>query len=95
VPGTIALGGAALWSMSAISPGWRKVLAAGGLYMVFELVCFVMRWIFTDEKPMLSLKRALAGFLLNVAGVTVFFAIALVGFDCVTPPSSNREMAAL
>jgi hypothetical protein len=88
----MALGGVMLWKMP--DPGWRRCLVIlGALYLVFELACFILRWVFTDEGPVLNLKRALAGFLLNVVGVTVFFAVALVGFNCVNAPSGQVAVA--
>ena len=62
---------------------WWILLVALPLYWVFELLAFVLRWLFSDRGPVISFQRSLAGVLLNVVGVVVFFAAALIGFGCV------------
>ena len=67
------------------------ILVFGSLYLAMELTFFLLRWLFSDIGRVISVKRSLAGFLLNIVGITVFFAVALVGFGCV---KAEREQAA-
>jgi hypothetical protein len=62
-------------------PAWLAcLLAAVALYRPFEIMLFTVDWIFTAKDPLHSYKRSLSGFMVNIAEVVVFFAVAYMGF---------------
>jgi len=81
---TLLLGTAALYFHRFLLAGGRWIVLLVPLYWVFELAAFILRWLFSDRGRVISFQRSLAGFLLNVVGVVVFFAAAFIGLGCVT-----------
>ena len=62
-------------------PPWLAYVVAGiALYRTFEIALFAADWIFTAKDPLHSYKRSLAGFMVNIAEVVVFFAVTYMGF---------------
>jgi hypothetical protein len=62
-------------------PPWLAYFVAGiALYRTFEIALFAVNWIFTAKASLHSYKRSLAGFMVNIAEVVVFFAVAYIGF---------------
>jgi hypothetical protein len=72
-------------------PWWSTVIGLLPLYFVFELALFILRWLFIDLGPLISSRRSLAGFLVNVVGVTIFFAAAFLGAGCISGEVTIRS----
>lgn len=68
---------------------WLSYLSATvALYRPFEIMVFAVGWVFAPKDPIHSYRRSLAGFIVNIVEVVVFFAVAYVGFGLVKGCSS-------
>lgn len=75
--------GVALVTLSRyLLPPCRWVPGFFALYRPFEILLFSTRWVFIQTAPVLSYKRSLAGFLINLGEVVVAFAAAFLSFGC-------------
>jgi hypothetical protein len=59
-----------------------KVGGFVALYRVTEIFVFSIHWVFVAELPLSRVRRSLAGFLVNLLELPVFFAIAFALLDC-------------
>jgi hypothetical protein len=60
---------------------WLSCLSAiVALYRPFEIMVFAIRWVFAPKGLLHSYPRSLAGFIINIMEVVVFFAAAYIGF---------------
>jgi len=75
--------------VASISHIWLSYLSAAlALYRPFEIMVFAMGWVFAPKDPIHSYRRSLAGFVVNIVEVVIFFAAAYIGFDFVRGCSS-------
>src|SRR5574341_867537 len=56
-------------------------------WRVGEVFVFALNWVFVHTGPVISYKRSLAGFGINIAEIVVYFAIAYLQAKCVKTPS--------
>ena len=54
------------------------------LYRPLEIFLFSLSWVFIDSGPVHSYKRSLAGFIVNLAEVVIFYSAAYIGFACIS-----------
>ena len=74
--------------VARFAPPWAGLISAMvGLYRPFEILLFAVAWIFIHTDPLHSYKRSLAGFLMNLAEVVVFFAAAYLGLGLIEAPA--------
>lgn len=71
----------------ALAPAIPKCVAMGiavvALYRPIEIMVYAINWIFISKGMIHSHKRSLAGFLVNIAEVVIFFAASYLGFGLV------------
>jgi len=90
--GVLALFAPAFWALPTCV---GVATVAIPLYFALDTALFAVRWIFTDDDPLISYKRALAGYLLNIAGVAIFFAAIFRGADCIDATANGRLLSPL
>ncbi len=61
--------------------GWLYFGTAIALYRPLEILLFSLHWLFVAEKPVVRYTRSLAGFLVNLAEIALFFPIAFFLLD--------------
>ena len=70
-------------------PQWlARLVAIVALYRPFEIILFALEWIFVGKDPIHSYKRSLAGFIINIAEIVIFFAAVYLGFGFVKASAS-------
>jgi hypothetical protein len=75
--------------------GWVLLGAAAALYRPFEILLFGLHWLFVADKPVERYTRSLAGFLVNLGEIMIFFPIAFFLLDSyVGDPSRWSAVAA-
>ena len=80
--------GILLLLVARFAPPWAGLISAVvALYRPFEIFLFATAWIFIHTDPLHSYKRSLAGFIMNLAEVVVFFAAAYLGLGLIECPA--------
>ena len=70
--------------LSAILPYYRSMfIAIIALLRPLDILMFTLEWVFLAGKPVHSYRRSLAGFILNIAEVVIYFAAAYIGFGLI------------
>jgi len=69
------------------------IFAIFAQYFTIEIFIFALNWSFTDQGPVRSGKRSLAGFLLNFFTVIILWSTAYRWNECIRP--SQDELLAL
>ncbi len=73
--------------VARFAPRWLSyTVATVALYRPLEILLFAVRWVFVHTDPLHSYKRSLAGFIINIAEVVVFYAAAYLGYGFVNDP---------
>jgi len=64
---------------------WGIAVRLAPLYFPLDIAFFALRWLFTDRPGLISVRRSLGLFLVNVITVVTFAAGTLMAFDCIRP----------
>jgi len=94
---SVLLGLGLLWiSLMDISPlpllrttGVRFLGLAVAMYPVTELLLFALQWTFVDIGRLHAVRRSLAGFLLNLFEIALYFSIAFSLMGCLTQSTTK------
>jgi hypothetical protein len=65
------------------------IVALIALYRPLEIFLFILNWVFVHSGPLHSYKRSLAGFMLNLVEVVIFYAAVYIGFGCMVPDQTT------
>jgi hypothetical protein len=68
--------------LSSGHPSLFWFIVTGLVYRIYELVLFILYWLFIDRGPVHSVKRSLVSFLFNAVEIVVFFAAAYTARPC-------------
>jgi hypothetical protein len=67
---------------------WIVIGLIVAFYRVFEILLFSLHWLLVAEVPVVSYRRSLAGFLLNLVEIGIFFTIAYIILGWLDPSQS-------
>jgi hypothetical protein len=70
---------------------WRGLGAAVAFYRLLEIFLFSLHWLVVAKGPVESYRRSLAGFVLNLCEIGIFFAIAYLLLGWFDPPMGHWE----
>jgi len=71
--------------LCAILPRWLSIIVAFiALLRPFDILMFWLQWVFLANDPVKSYRRSLAGLILNIAEIIIYFAATYVGFGLVS-----------
>jgi hypothetical protein len=69
-----------VWTV--FNPTPSSILLVFALYRPAEILVFVLRWIVTEDKTLLDIRRAALGFLINQVEVVLCFAALFLWWRC-------------
>lgn len=65
------------------------------LYRLFDITLFAVNWVFVHAPWLLSSKRSLVGFIINIAEVVIFYTVTYISFGCIDCSQAASTLAAL
>lgn len=71
------------------------VLGVVALYRLFDITLFAVNWVFVHAPWLLSSKRSLVGFIINIAEVVIFYTVTSISFGCIDCSQSASTLSAL